>query len=61
MMREELRKISFPDWQADGLIEDYAQYARGEADEITSDVLTGNGQPPRPFTRFAQDYAPAFR
>lgn len=61
MMRAELSKHGFPDWQADGLIEDYAHYARHEATFVTADVANVTGQPPRSFAWFAQDYAPAFR
>ena len=30
-----------PDWQADGLIEDYAHYSRGEASEVAGVVPVG--------------------
>ncbi len=59
-MREALKNAGFPDWQADGLIEDYAHYSRGEAAEITSGVLDATGVNPRTFDDFARDYAPAF-
>ena len=60
-MREALIKAGFPDWQADGLIEDYAHYHRGEAAEITMGVLDATGNAPRSFDDFARDYAPVFR
>lgn len=59
-MRDALEKARFPDWQADGLLEDYAHYARNEATEISPDVQMTTGQPPRSFADFARDYAPAF-
>lgn len=59
-MREALKSAGFPDWQAEGLIEDYAHYHRGEAAEIASGVQEATGKPPRVFDDFARDYAPAF-
>lgn len=59
-MREALIGTGFPDWQADGLIEDYAHYGRGEASEIASGVQEATGKHPRSFNDFARDYAPAF-
>ncbi len=55
-----LLSAGFPDWQAQGLIEDYAHYARGEAATVTSDVATVTGHAPHSFERFAHDYADAF-
>jgi len=50
-----------PAWQADGLLEDYAHYARGEAAEVTDTVTELTGRPARGIDEFARDYAPAFR
>jgi uncharacterized protein YbjT (DUF2867 family) len=61
VMRAELLGAGFPEWQADGLIEDYAHYRRGEASEVTSGVKDATGVSPRSFADFARDYAPAFR
>ena len=47
-------------WQADGLIEDYAHYRRGEAAAVENGVQEATGNPPRPFQAFANDYASAF-
>ena len=58
--REAIRGFGMPDWQADGLIEDYAHYRRGEASNISSAVKDVTGQAPRPFTAFARDYKSAF-
>lgn len=59
-MRDALAKAGFPAWQLEGLIEDYAHYQRGEAAEITTDVLDATGKPPGNFDAFARDYATAF-
>lgn len=59
-MREALLGFGFPEWQAEGLIEDYAHYSRGEASELASGVYDALGNQPRSFDDFARDYAPAF-
>lgn len=59
-MGETLASIGFPNWQADGLIEDYAHYHRGEASTVTTDIKDVTGKPPHSFEEFARDYAPAF-
>jgi uncharacterized protein YbjT (DUF2867 family) len=59
-MRNALLNAGLPHWQADGLIEDYAHYRRGEASEIRSGVKDASGEPPRTFSAFARDYARAF-
>jgi uncharacterized protein YbjT (DUF2867 family) len=74
-VRAALLGAGFPEWQADGLIEDYAHYRRGEASAVIEDyahyrrgeasaVTTGvkdaTGRSPRAFAEFARDYAPAF-
>jgi uncharacterized protein YbjT (DUF2867 family) len=58
--REALRGLHMPDWQADGLIEDYAHYRRGEASGISSTVKEVTGESPRSFLAFARDYKAAF-
>lgn len=50
----------FPPWQRDGLVEDYAHYARGEAAEVYTAVADLTGHPARDITDFARDYAAAF-
>lgn len=47
-------------WQAEGLVEDYAHYRRGEAAEIDPAVPTLLGRPARGLADFARDYAAAF-
>jgi uncharacterized protein YbjT (DUF2867 family) len=59
-MRDALVGFGFPEWQADGLIEDYAHYRRGEAATISTSVQEVTGHPPRSFATFANDYKQAF-
>ncbi|PSK96782.1 uncharacterized protein YbjT (DUF2867 family) [Murinocardiopsis flavida] len=49
-----------PPWQLDGLVEDYAHYARGEAADVYTSVADLTGSPARDITGFAQEYAAAF-
>ncbi|QGN34576.1 NmrA family NAD(P)-binding protein [Microlunatus sp. Gsoil 973] len=49
-----------PPWQVDGLVEDYAHYARGEAASVDTAVADLTGRPARDVTEFAADYAAAF-
>ena len=49
-----------PQWQAYGLIEDYAHYCRGEASSIASGIQDATGMQPKSFADFARDYAPTF-
>jgi len=50
-----------PDWQIDGLVEDYAHYRRGEATAATTTVEDVTGRPPISIEQFAIDYADRFR
>lgn len=50
-----------PQWQADGLAEDYAHYERGEAGPISPDVQQVTGTNARSMHDFANDYADAFQ
>ena len=59
-MLETLLSIHFPAWQAEGLLEDYAHYRRGEASVVASGVQDATGKAPRSFETFAHDYAPMF-
>jgi uncharacterized protein YbjT (DUF2867 family) len=56
-----LNSPGVPKWQADGLIEDYAHYRRGEAAAISGTVEEVTGHRARSFTDFARDYLQAFR
>lgn len=58
-MREAMIGFGMPMWQADGLIEDYAHYRRGEATVIASGIQDATGKAPRRFEDFAHDYATA--
>jgi hypothetical protein len=55
-----LLSVGLPQWQVDGLIEDYAHYRRGEASTIATGVHDATGASPRSFADFARDYALAF-
>jgi len=60
-MRQALVGFGMPVWQAEGLIEDYEIYRRGEAAEVTRTVKEVTGVPARSFAQFARDYAAFFR
>lgn len=49
-----------PTWQVEGLVEDYAHYARGEAAEVTTAIADLTGRPAHDVTDFARDHAAAF-
>ena len=55
-----LRKLGAPAWQVDGLVEDYAHYARGEAADVHPTVREVTGNEPRDVATFARDFASAF-
>jgi hypothetical protein len=59
-MRNTLLSLGIPEWQTEGLLEDYAHYRRGEASEISSNVDDVTGHPARSFRVFAKDYRQAF-
>ena len=46
-MRAALADFGFPAWQADGLLEEFAMYRRGEAAEVEPGVREALGRPPR--------------
>jgi len=52
--------VSFATGVVDGLVEDYAHYARGEAESVSPHVREVTGTDPRDVGRFAEDYASAF-
>lgn len=58
-MRQALLGMGIPPWQADGLVEDYAHYRRGEAAALTPGVRDATGQVSRDFAGFARDFAAA--
>lgn len=59
-MRQAMAAVKMPEWQIEGLIEDYAHYRRGEAAEIAMGVREATGRESRAFDDFARDYAEAF-
>src|SRR5919107_230734 len=59
-IRDAFLGFGVPEWQADGLVEDYEHYRRGEAEVVTSGVQDATGKAPRSFEEFARDYAPMF-
>jgi hypothetical protein len=59
-MRDAFLGFGMPEWQADGLVEDYEHYRRGEAAAVTSGVRDAIGRSPRSFEEFARDYAAMF-
>jgi hypothetical protein len=59
-MRSALLSFGFPEWQADGLVGDYAHYRRGEASAVSPAVQAVTGQAPHAFREFAGDYKQAF-
>ena len=59
-MRAALADLKFPVWQADGLIEEFAMYRRGEAAEVENGVHEALGRRGRAFEEFSRDYAPLF-
>ena len=60
-MRHAMAGVKMPEWQIEGLIEDYAHYRRGEAAVIATGVRDATGQESRAFDGFAHDYADAFK
>jgi uncharacterized protein YbjT (DUF2867 family) len=59
-MRVALADLGFPAWQADGLLEEFAMYRRGEAAGVEPGVREALGRPARSFDEFARDYASLF-
>lgn len=59
-MRAALMELGFPAWQADGLLEEFAMYRRGEAAGVEPGVQAALDRAPRSFEDFARDYAPLF-
>jgi uncharacterized protein YbjT (DUF2867 family) len=56
---EQLRGL-LPEWQVEGLLEDYAHYARGEAAAVLPTVRDVTGRAPRTVAEFARDHKEAF-
>ncbi|TWV98783.1 SDR family oxidoreductase [Chitinophaga pinensis] len=60
-MKSALLGVGFPEWQADGLLEDYAHYRLNEAAEVTDAVQAVTGEKARTFSQFVTDYAALFK
>jgi len=56
-----LTEVGMPAWQAEGLVEDYEHYDRGEASAVSPDVAQVTGTSPRSLRDFAHDYSDAFQ
>ena len=59
-MLNALLGFHMPRWQAEGLVEDYAHYRRGEAATISADVKKVTGNLPGNFRSFAHAFKSAF-
>lgn len=59
-MRPALLQAGFPEWQADGLLEDYAHYKRGEAAVVSNAIMDVTGHAARDFASFAREFAACF-
>jgi len=60
-MRHVLLDLGMSAWQADGVIEDYEAYRRGDSERVTTTVEDVAGVFPMTFEEFARDYASEFR
>ncbi len=60
-MRHVLLDLGMPVWQADGVLEDYETYRRGEGSRITTTVEDMTGIYPMTFEEFTRDYVEDFR
>jgi len=59
-IRDALIGLGMREWQADGLVEEYAHYRRGEAETVSTAVQDVTGHRARSFSTFAHDYKQAF-
>jgi len=59
-MEPALIAAGFPAWQAEGIIEDYAHYARGEAAAVYDDVCDVTGHSAISFEQFVTDHRDIF-
>ncbi|BCM92135.1 NAD(P)H azoreductase [Abditibacteriota bacterium] len=60
-MQESLLKVGFPLWQAEGLLEEYAEWSQDKAAQVTPHIKEVTGKEPRDFATFARDYASEFK
>ncbi|MBE9463370.1 SDR family oxidoreductase [Dyadobacter subterraneus] len=59
-LKQTLLHVGFPEWQAEGLVEDYAHYKLGEASEVKFGVREAIGNEAKSFDYFVKDYASMF-
>jgi len=59
-MLQTLLDLGVPTWRADGLMEDYDYYRRGQAAAVTTAVYDVIHREPTRFSQFAADYAHQF-
>ena len=60
VMKETLLKSGVPEWQAEGVVEDYEHYRKGEAEQVASTIRDITGHEASYFAQFALDYATKF-
>ena len=60
IMRDALLKSGISEWQADGIVEDYEHYRKGEGERVTSTVRDITGYEATWFAQFALDYSGKF-
>jgi uncharacterized protein YbjT (DUF2867 family) len=60
-MRHVLLDLGMSVWQADGVLEDYETYRRGEGSRITTTMEDVTGIYPMMFEEFTRDYIEDFR
>ena len=59
-MKEALLNSGFPTWQAEGIVEDYDHYRKGEAEMVSPAIREITGYEPTYFAQFALDNAARF-
>jgi hypothetical protein len=59
-MKEALLKNGVPAWQAEGVVEEYERYRKGEGEDLTSAIQDITGYEATYFAQFALDNAARF-
>ena len=59
-MRSAFSELGLPNWQADGLAEEFAMYRQGDAVKVEAGFRDALGRAPRAFSDFARDHAAMF-
>ncbi len=60
VMKEALLKNNLPVWRAEGVVEDYERYRKGEGEHVTSAIRDITGYEATNFAQFALDNAARF-